>query len=290
MHYLVTGGAGFIGSHLVDRLIEDGHEVVVFDDLSTGSLKNVNPAARFIQTKVEDFVKYDESQSNNIKFDCIFHLAAFSRVEPSIDELEAVQRTNVEMLFQLLEYARWIDTKVVFAGSSASGDPLLNPYAFSKYIGEWYCRFYSNLYQISTVIARIFNVYGPRQYEQGEFATLLGIFERQHREGLPLTIQGSGAKRRDFIHVSDVVEALVRMSGDKWDGDVFDIATGIDYSINDVAEMFDPQEVVYFPNRSFEVESTLANTFAAKHKLGWEAKISLEEYVKGICGASLKSK
>ncbi len=284
MHYLVTGGAGFIGSHLVDRLIEDGHEVVVIDDLSTGSLKNVNAAARLIQAKVEDFVKYDESQSNYIKFDCIFHLAAFSRVEPSIEELEAVQRTNVEMLFQLLEYARWIDTKVVFAGSSAAGDPYRNPYAFSKYIGEWYCRFYSHLYHISTVVARIFNAYGPRQYEEGEFATLLGIFERQYREGLPLTIQGSGAKRRDFVYVSDVVEALVLMSQRKWDGDVFDIGSGIDYSVDDVAEMFAVEEVVHLPNRSFEMETTLANTFAAKHQFGWEAKISLEDYVKGICG------
>lgn len=272
---LVTGGVGFIGSNLVDCLIEQGHQVTVYDcDVHT----KYNRRVMYYNVQVECI--HPEYHSDK-RYDIIFHLAAKSRIQPSFSNPTETHDSNVTGTIKMLELARVTHSKFIFAGSSSVyHDVFANPYSFTKHIGEQYCEIYNKLYKVPVAIARFFNVYGPRQVENGPYATVIGIFERQRRNNVPLTITGDGEKRRDFIHVDDIVSGLLAMSKDNWDANVFNLGTGINYSINEVAKMFN-HPIKYIPARSGEAENTLADIENIK-SLGWKPKYSLEQYISSI--------
>lgn len=272
MKILVTGGAGFIGGHLVDTLIARGDEVHVCDNYSLGSY--VNPHAQNFREEVGFF-----SISRLTKFDVIFHLAARSRIKPSFEAPVPTIMTNVVDTACVLELARKTGAKFVYAGSSSVyHDPYANPYAWSKWVGEEACKLYQTVWGVPCGIARFFNVYGPRQPSAGDSAIMMGIFERLKGAGLPLTVSGDGEQRRDFIHVSDVVAGLIRISELDLKSEIYNLGTGKNYSINEVANLFEPVGIEYIPAGSGEARNTLAD-ISVMQSLGWEPKVSLESYI-----------
>lgn len=329
MKVLVTGGAGFIGSHLTDALVKEGYSVVVIDNLSTGKKSQVNKKAKFVKADIRNLRKIKPYFK---EVGLVFHLAARARIQPSIKDPVSTFDHNVLGTLNVLLAARDAGVKrVIYSASSSSyGDqdtlPLYeemnphfkNPYSLSKYVGEELCRLFSNLYGLETVSLRYFSVYGPRQLIAGAYATVVGIFIKQLESGKPLTIVGDGATRRDFTHVFDAVKVniLAAKSDKVGKGEVINVGTGKNYSINEVAAMilaptpkrgyapiaqspdnphltwgFAPEiepeailasavksnRVVYIPPRPGETRRTLANTSKARQLLGWKPTISLEE-------------
>lgn len=278
MKTLVSGGAGFVGSTLVDSLLDQGHKVTVIDNLSTGKQENIN-------SKVEDCIianVEDISLQLVGKFDVIFHLAALARIQPSFKEPLKTYLNNSVGTMKVLELARETGVKVVYAGSSSAyHDVFANPYSYSKWLGEQHCQLYSKVYNVSVSIARFFNVYGKRQISEGAYATVIGVFEKQKKEGLPLTVTGTGEKRRDFTHVSDICDGLIAMSQNDWDGEIFQLGTGRNYSINEVATMFGGP-IQYIPDRPGEAQVTLADISHAQEKLGYKPKYVLEDYINSL--------
>jgi UDP-glucose 4-epimerase len=272
---LVTGGAGFIGSNLIDRLIADGEKVVTIDCLVTGNVKNLNLKVDFIQERVEDF---DFSKLG--KPDVIYHLVSLARIQPSFHEPLETYKANCLSTMTVLDFARKTGTKVVFSGSSSAyHDTFANPYSYSKFISEEHCKLYHRVYGLPIAITRFFNVYGPRQLEDGAYATVIGIFEKQWREGKPLTVTGTGEQRRDFTHVNDIVSGLMALSKTEVGEEIFNLGTGRNYSINEVARMFG-DKISYIPARPGEAWVTLADISRSREVLGYEPKNSLADYIK----------
>ena len=237
MHALVTGGAGFIGSHLADKLLFEGHSVTVWDNLFTGKRENVSSGCNFEERDLRKNIETDD------KFDIIYHLGALARIQPSFENPNLTHDVNVTGTIKVLELARSLNIPLIYAGSSSVyHDVHANPYSFTKWLGEQYCDLYSKVYGLNVGIARFFNVYGPRHLEEGPYATVIAIFEKQKRDGKPLTVTGTGEKRRDFTHVCDIVNGLYLMGkqGSELKGEIFNFGTGTNYSINEVAAMFNP--------------------------------------------------
>ncbi len=282
MHYLVTGGAGFIGSNLVDLLINIGHSVDIWDSSCTESHEVGN--AHFYNI---DISCVDDVFQHGCYYDVIFHLAAHSRIQPSFKLPLLTHNVNVNGTVNILELARKFNSKVVYAGSStACLDVYNNPYAFSKWVGEEYCKLYSNIYGLSTSIARFFNVYGPKHMKTGDYATILGIFENQKLIDQPLTITGDGEQRRDFIHVYDVIKGLIKLSSFDFKADIFNFGSGVNYSINEIAHMFNCSDIKYIPTRSGEDRNTLADISKTCKLLDWIPKYSVENYIKNFLQTS----
>ncbi len=293
MRLLVTGGAGFIGSHLVDELIKLGHKVLVIDNLSLGRKENINPKAKFCKRDIRDYAAIKPVFKN---IDCVFHLAAQPRIQPSIINPRESYENNVLGTFNVLMAAR--DAKVgrlvYSASSSVYGDqertPLTedmtpkpkNPYALFKLMGEQKCHLFHRLYNLPVVCLRYFNVYGERQACEGAYATVAGIFLLQKSQNKPLTIVGTGEKRRDFTYVKDVVRAnILAMKSKKAVGQIINIGTGTNYSVNQVAAMISPNSV-FIPDRPGESKETLADISKAKKLLGWSPKMRLEKWIEGV--------
>lgn len=278
MKYVVSGGAGFIGSNLVDKLIELGHQVLVWDNLSLGKEENIHDKAEFAEVDIRDlhFDKIEDYEDA----DAIFHLAALPRIQPSFKYPNKTFDINVRGTINVLSIAKKYGIKVIYAGSSSFyHDPYVNPYSFTKWQGEECCKMYNVVYGVPVAIARFFNVYGPRQITEGEYATVIGIFENQKKNNKNLTVTGDGNKRRDFTHVQDIVSGLIAMSKDKWNGEVFNLGSGINYSINELANMFE-SKIEYIPERPGEAQTTLADITFSREKLNWNPQYSLEKYVK----------
>jgi len=278
MKALVTGGLGFVGSHLVDNLIQEGHEVSVIDNLRSES-----SSRSYIRKEVKYFIN-DIREINtykflNKKFDIIYHLGALARIQPSFDDPLEYLKIDTMGTAEICEFARISSAKVVYAGSSSAyGGPMLNPYAFAKYTGEQICKMYNEVYNTSTVIARFFNVYGKRQPVTGPYPTVVGIFENQMINNLPLTVIGTGDQRRDFTHVSDIVSGLVELGKNNWNGEVFNLGSGKNYSINELANMFGGK-VNYISSRPGEANTTLADYGPMLDHTGWSPKVDLKDYV-----------
>jgi len=275
---LVTGGLGFIGSTLVDMLLESGDcAVTVIDNLisESSSEEYRRPEVTYW---IEDIRNINQDKYA-ATFDIVFHLAALSRIQPSfLDPLETIE-VDACGTAEVCEYARQSNSKVVYAGSSSFyAGPYLNPYAFAKWQGEEMCRFYAECFGLSTAIARFFNVYGKRQPEEGDYATVVGIFERQHRNHETLTITGTGEQRRDFTHVRDICAGLMTISEEEYCGATFNLGTATNYSINELANLFG-DEKAYLPARSGEALATLADISYTKDTTGWAPTHSLEDYV-----------
>lgn len=276
---LVTGGGGFIGSNLVDKLIDEGHEVVVVDNFATGYPANVNKKAKLVQEDIRgDLLAVDKLRG--LKPEVVFHIAALARIQPSFKKPAETIEVNSQGTVQVLEYTKHVGAKLVYAGSSSFYfDPHANPYAYSKWIGEEHCKMYNQVYGVPTAIARFFNVYGPRHVQDGENAAVLGIFERQRRNNETLTVTGNGEQRRDFTHVYDICSGLIAMSEGSWNGEVFNLGRGNNYSINEVAAMFKPTDIVHVPARPGEAWTTLADLTFTQQNLNWTPKMNLPDYV-----------
>lgn len=293
MRYLVTGGAGFIGSNLVDRLIADGHDVTVIDNESADSNEQFywNKQARNYKYDVRDYTMVRKLYEGQ---DAVFHLAADARIQPSIeDPLKAIENNTIGTA-TALECARVCRVKrFVYSSTSAAygiknTPPLsesmptdcLNAYSVSKVAGEEICRMYAKLYGMETVSFRYFNVYGERQPLRGQYAPVIGIFLRQRAAGEPMTIVGDGEQRRDFTYVGDVVRAniLAAQARDiRW-GEVINIGTGRNYSVNEIAG-FIGEKTINIPPRTAESRISLADPSSANTYLGWSAQVRIEDWI-----------
>lgn len=300
MSVLVTGGAGFIGSHIVAELLANGFHVTVLDNFSEGREENLilgHPRLEVVRGDIRDFNLLRRLVDHKT---CVFHLAAMSRIQPSItDPLLSVSQ-NIVGTANVLEACRLAGVpRVVYsASSSAYGlknvPPLredmstdcLNMYSFTKKSGEEMCEVYRRLYGMSTVSLRYFNVYGPRHQEEGSYATVIAIFMRQIRHGKPMTIVGDGTKRRDFTFVTDVVKANMMAMFNREATGTFNIGAGRNYSIKEVSEMVAttcgvPQHpVVHIEDRPAEALVTLADYDRAKELLGWNPEVPFEAGLK----------
>jgi UDP-glucose 4-epimerase len=296
MKSLVTGGAGFIGSNLVDRLIEMGHEVVVIDNEYSDAHDQF-----YWNDKAQNY-KYDIRDYENTRplydgVDYVFHIAAEARIQPAIENpIEAVSINSVGTV-TVLQCSREAGVKRVMYSSTSSGygmnqtpnvetqpDDCLNPYSVSKVNGEKLCKMYTNLYGLQTVCFRYFNVYGERQPLRGQYAPVIGIFLRQRAAGEPLTIVGDGNQRRDFTYVGDVVNANIVSAISNPDpdafGEVYNIGTGTNYSVNQIARMINHPKVNIAP-RPGEARVSLANIQKIKKTFGWSPTVKLEEWLNG---------
>lgn len=306
MSVLVTGGAGFIGSNLTKALLLHGHEVTVFDNLSEGSKDNLTYIRKSVGDKSKnlEFIKGDIRDYDLLLRVCdrkkwIFHMAAMSRIQPSISNPTLAIEQNLIGTHNVLECARkcGVSRVVYSASSSAYGNknnlPLqenmkedcLNFYSLTKKTGEDMCRIYNELYGVSTVSLRYFNVYGPLHQESGDYATVIAIFMRQLRHNKPMTIVGLGNAKRDFSFIGDVVEANLLAAFNREAVGVFNIGTGSNYSINEVAKLCAKVHGVEcktqnLPPRLGEANETLADITKAKKILGWKPTVDLETGLK----------
>ena len=293
MKHIVTGGCGFIGCNLVDKLIDLGHEVIIFDNISSGKVENINPKARFIEVDIsEDY--FDECIDWFDGVDTVFHTAARARVQPSIIDPISFNKTNVDGTLTLLKMAvdsgvrRFVysasssaygNTNVLPTPESHSTNPL-SPYGAQKLMGEIYCKTFSQVYDIETVSLRYFNVYGERQLLEGAYCLVMGIFLQQRLNNKPMTIRGDGEQRRDFTYVSDVVDANIKASqSDKvGKGEVINVGNGNNRSVNQIADMIGGDRITVDP--VVEPRETLADNTKAHELLDWKPTMIIEDWVK----------
>ncbi len=299
MRILITGAGGFIGSHMVDRCVRDGHEVIATDKKP---YKEWICGEKSPYKSLTDLDIVDVSREWRLRdFDLCYHLAAESRIQPSFSDPIEYIRSNVLGTAAVLNLAKKQNTRVVYAGSStADGDIHSNVYATSKMQGEELCKTWHQCFGLHCDIARFYNVYGPRQIEDGQYATVIGIFERQCREvyehieknqccdGLALTVTGNGKQRRDFTHVDDIVDGLVAIA-EKGKGKVgiYNLGTGKNHSILEVAKLFmergGPEiSIKFIPRPPGESEETCALDGISEDRIGWEPEKRLEDYVTSL--------
>jgi len=287
---IVTGGAGFIGSHLVDKLIEQGVEVIVLDNLSTGKRENINPKATFYNIDISKLMLADYVLFEGV--DSVFHLAAMARVQPSIEEPIPYHNTNVTGIHNLLIASQKANVKrFIFSSSSSiygnakvptsethSKNPM-SPYALHKLIGEQYCKLFSDLYDIDTVSLRYFNVYGDRMNLEGAYRLAIPIFATQIKEGKPCTINNDGEQLRDFTFVDDVIEAniLAATSTKTFNGDVYNVGNGDNISVNELVDMMGGEKS--YGNKVIEPFETLADNSKIDLELGWKPKGNLKKWI-----------
>ena len=290
MKVLVTGGSGFIGSHLVDRLVELGHEVISVDKnlnknpKATGSYVDINDRSHMLD-------RYEG-------VDTVFHVAGQARVQPSIHDPSKSVKDNFNATAKVLEFSRKAGVRRVIYSMTSSvygSHPTphtedmepqpLSPYAVTKLAGEQLCKVYSNLYGLETASLRYFNVYGPREHEFGQYTTVVKKFLQQKANDEFLTIVGDGEQRRDFTHVYDIVEANIAAMNYQGElkGEIFNIGAGHNYSINEIAQMIS-NKYQYLPERPGEPRETLADNTKAKTLLGWQPTHSLEDYIANSLG------
>tara|TARA_R100000234_G_scaffold83675_1_gene53046 strand:- start:2329 stop:3216 length:888 start_codon:yes stop_codon:yes gene_type:complete len=277
---LVTGGCGFIGSNLVDYLRDLNYNVVVVDNMSSGKKEYCRDDVEY---HFDDFQKIlSDGTLDGAGIEAVFHLAAEARIQPSFEDPVYTCNNNSFGTVIVCEFARKNKCKVVYAGSSSYyGGVYLNPYCFAKWQGEEACKMYSEVYGVSTAIMRFFNVYGPRNPMIGQYTPVVAIFERQKKDNTPLTIVGDGEQRRDFTFVRDICSGLELASRDTWNGEIFNLGTGMNYSINELAGMYN-HEKVHIPARPGEARFSLADNSKTVELLGWEPQQDLEEYIKSI--------
>ena len=292
---LVTGGAGFIGSHVVDRLLALGHEVIIVDNEFSDVHEQFYWDPRTHNYKL-DIRDYEATRKLYDDVDYVFHLAAEARIQPAINNPIQAVDINAVGTCTVLQCAREAGVKRVVYSSTSSAygmneapnvetqpDDCLNAYSISKVCGEKLCKMYTKLHDLETVCLRYFNVYGERQPLKGQYAPVIGIFFRQKEAGTPLTIVGDGEQRRDFTHVHDVVEANIKAAltdvSSESLGEVYNVGTGSNHSVNEIAALVD-HETVNIPPRIGESRVTLADNTKLRMTFGWKPTVKLEDWVK----------
>lgn len=297
MKSIVTGGAGFIGSHVVDRLIEMGHDVIVIDNESSGVHEQFYHNCN-AQYYTRDIADYEGTRSLYDGVDYVFHLAAESRIQPAIINPLLAIRTNALGTGTVLQCAREAGVKRVMYSSTSSAygrinepplvetmpEDCLNPYSVSKVSGEKLCKMYSDLFGLETIVFRYFNVYGPREPLKGPYAPVVGLFLRQFRNNEPLTIVGDGEQRRDFTHVNDVVDANIKAmvfkhADENVFGTVFNVGTGTNHSVNELAALIS-DNVKFIDPRPGEAKVTLADNTKIRTKFKWNPTIKIDDYIR----------
>ena len=291
MKSIVTGGAGFIGSHIVDRLVEFGHEVIVIDN------ESATVHDHFYYNDKAIYYKIDVGDYTGIRplfedVDYVFHLAAESRIQPTIDNPLLCLLTNAYGTAAVLQSAREAGCKKVMYSSTSSvyglknkpplkehmPEDCLNPYSVTKHTGEKLCKIYTELFGLKTVTFRYFNVYGPREPLKGPYAPVVGLFLRQKRAGEPLTIVGDGFQRRDFTHVKDVVDANILAMSYEGNNLLFNVGTGCNHSVLELAKMIS-DTIRFIPPRQGEARETLANIENIKFAFDWHPSKKIEDYI-----------
>ena len=293
MKSIVTGGAGFIGSHLVDKLIELGHEVVVIDNESSEVHDHFyyNDSATYYKIDIADYCGIRPLFEG---VDFVFHLAAESRIQPAINNPLLCFQTNAYGTGVILQGAREAKVKKVIYSSTSSAyglknqiplsetmpDDCLNPYSVAKVAGEKMCKMYTDLFGLPTIVFRYFNVYGPREPLKGSYAPVVGLFLRQNKAGETMTIVGDGTQRRDFTHVCDVVDANVRAMNyeGQLHGTVFNVGTGKNNSVLELAKMIG-DNIEFIPPRPAESKETLADNSKITKEFGWQPTKKIEDYI-----------
>ena len=292
---LVTGGAGFIGSHLVDELVKRKYNVYVIDNLSNGKIKNLEESLnkiKFINDDINNIYKYKKKLS---KIDYCIHLAALADIVPSITNPDEYYHSNVSGTFNIINFLKNYRIKkfIYIASSSCYGIPstkktnenskidIRYPYALTKKLGEDLSMHWNKVYNFPTISLRLFNVYGLRSRTSGTYGAVLGVFLKQKLSHKPLTIVGNGQQTRDFIYVSDVVSAIIKSMNSKIKGEVFNIGSGKTHSINYLAKLIGGKKI-FIPKRPGEPDSTHANIQKAKKFLDWKPSIQLKDGIRII--------
>lgn len=297
MNCIVTGGAGFIGSHLADRLLEENHFVTILDNFSTGRPENLShQKANKNLTLVEaDVLNFNQIRPFFKGIDVVFHLAALADIVPSIVNPTEYYKSNVTGTLYVAEASRLSGVKklIYSASSSCYGIPTVYPtpetadidpqypYALTKYLGEQIVLHWMKIYKLSVVSLRLFNVFGPRSRTSGTYGAVFGVFLAQKLAGKPLTVVGDGNQTRDFTYVEDVVSAFVTAAFSQVENEIFNVGSGQPQSVNRLVELLD-QDTVRLPRRPGEPDCTWADISKIKKLLGWEPGICFEEGVRKI--------
>ena len=276
---IVTGGAGFIGYNLCNKLVSLGHDVISIDNYSTGLASNHIESVEYISQAISD---YDAMENLIQGASVVFHLAALARIQPSFSHPKKYFDSNVIGTFNVCQLCSAFGIPVIFSGSSSHhSGKFKNPYTFTKDSSEELCQLFDKIYGLKQSIARFYNVYGPNHIEDGEYATVIARWDKAHREKKPLTIYGDGSKERDFTHVDDIVDGLIKIWETQSYGIIFELGRGRKFSLNEAANLYKPSfGITYLEDKKGEAQSVECNAELAKLHLGWEAKNNLEDWIK----------
>lgn len=281
MNVLITGGCGFVGYALTKELVLRSYKVDVIDNLSIGK------EAKDVSELGANFIGGDIRAMDNIapkSYKYIFHLAALSRIQPSFKNPNLTLSVNVDGTKQVVEYAYQNKAKLVYAGSSSRWhNPMLSPYAITKHMGEEWIKMYKEVFDLNAEIARFYNVYGPGELTQSDMSAVIGIWRRAISKGEPVKIHGDGEQRRDFTHVLDIVDGLIRIAeSDEKHEDAWELGTGKNYSLNEVANMFGDIKKEYVDDVKGNYRVTLRENNDTIERLKWKPQDRLENYIKSL--------
>ena len=282
-HCLVTGGAGFVGTNLIKRLLRDGHTVVSVDNYSTGTKDNHQPGAAYFEGDISDATTWDNERFKQC--DIVFHMAALARIKPSFENPTEVIKSNVSGTANTLQFTRDRDIPMIYAGSSSfHGGVYKNPYTFSKWEAEELCRLYQELFESKISICRFYNVYGDYMINEGSYRTVLSIFLNQIENDETLTITSDGKQKRDFTHVDDIVDAMIKIMQKQAYGYIFELGRGKNHTIKDVVKMmskYSKKSVgwTFIPEIKGEMRETLCDSDTASKVLGWKPNVNLEKWI-----------
>jgi UDP-glucose 4-epimerase len=282
MKILITGALGFVGKNLAKKLVADGHDVIGLDNYEIGKPADEVDGVRYLPWDIEQ-IEYLKGDS----IDLCFHLAALSRIQPSFEQPSETFRVNARGTEAVCEWARHNNIKVVYSGSSSQWhDPFLSPYALYKKLGEDVCKLYRMIYNSDIEIARFYNVYGPGEITEGKWAAVIGKWRGQVEKNHPITIVGDGEQRRDFTHIDDIVDGLIKIGfGTEKHEDAWELGTGFNYSLNEVAQLFVEKfsaVKVYMTDERGNYRETIRVNNDAIEKLGWTPTDKLKEYINSL--------
>lgn len=280
MKILVTGGAGFIGTNLIKRLLKEGHEVYSLDNYSTGLRENKIKGCEYYTNDILNTLAYNSRFMENI--DVVYHMAAIARIQPSFERPEDYIKTNFNGTYEVVKYCIKNNIPLIYAGSSSKhSGRFKNPYTFSKDLGEDIIKLYETHYNLRSTIARFYNVYGPHQLTEGGYTTLIGRWLNNIKNGIQCEIYGDGEQRRDFTHVDDIVDALYKIMEHQAYGYDFELGRGENVSVNEVAKMMNITPI-YKDAKPGEARHTLNQDQQAGIVLGWNPEINLIDYLKTV--------
>jgi UDP-glucose 4-epimerase len=278
---LVTGGTGFIGSNLIKELLKLNYRLTSLDNNSTGNKKNEFDGVEYIEDDITNIYKLDND------FDLCFHFAAQSRVQPSFDDPEESFRVNVFGTSKVMEWAKQNNIKVVYAGSSSKHhNPSDSPYAMYKFLGEEVCKLYKNSFNVNVEISRFYNVYGPGENIDEKFGNVIGIWSAKIKKKQPVPIVGDGEQKRDFIHVLDLVNGLIKIAESSIiHNDAWELGTGVNYSVNELFNFFSKKydiEPIYISDQPGNYRETLRINDDALKLLKWKPNDRLKNYIENL--------